>query len=279
MSKQVGGDNSQNYQAENLSINNNAIVLYSVEELSKKLLSSAFGDLPPQTLEQIKHNQKSYFGYLTEELKKLRNDQQELKRVIDTPDFQYSSRQSAIAASKTPVEDLHSNLASLLVKRIAVDKDDLKRIVYNEAITVIDKLTIDELKILALCFLITRTKHQGVQNLTEFIQLLENEVKPFIDFKNTNTQFEHLEYVGVATNSVLTRDIVNIFKENYPAIFPIPTDIEAVLNGYDVGKNLLATWRNSKIKELTLTSVGIAVAISYIEKITNQSFDVDVWIN
>ena len=58
---QKSGADSANLQAgRDIVLNQNQIVLYSVEEIAKKLLMSAFGELPQSTLDQITGNQKSH---------------------------------------------------------------------------------------------------------------------------------------------------------------------------------------------------------------------------
>ena len=90
INNQKSGDNSTNLQAGgNITVNRNAVALYSIEEVSKQLLSSVFGELPEETKTQISQNQKSYFQALSENLQKIVKDSSEVKKVIDSPDFQY----------------------------------------------------------------------------------------------------------------------------------------------------------------------------------------------
>ena len=71
ISNQKSGDNSTNLQAGgSITVNNNAVALYSIEEVSKQLLGSVFGELPEETKTQIAQNQKSYFQALSENLQK-----------------------------------------------------------------------------------------------------------------------------------------------------------------------------------------------------------------
>src|SRR3989344_3598127 len=178
ISNQKSGDNSTNLQAGGaITVNNNAVALYSIEEVSKQLLSSVFGELPEETKTQILQNQKSYFQALSENLQKIVKDGADVKKVIDSPDFQYISKKASISASRSSSTDLHKNLSSLIIQRVNFDNEDLKRIVYNEAIATIEKLTIDQLKILTLCFLFKRTKFNGLTNIEQFKQFLDQNIK------------------------------------------------------------------------------------------------------
>ena len=130
VNNQKSGDNSTNLQAGGgITINNNAVVLYSIEEVSRQLLGSVFGELPDETKTQITQNQKSYFQALCENLQKIIKDSSEIKKVITSPDFQYISKRASVSASRSSSLELHKNLSSLIIQRVNFGNEDLKRIV------------------------------------------------------------------------------------------------------------------------------------------------------
>lgn len=278
---QKSGDTSTNLQAgRDIIMNNSSVIaLYSIEEISKQLLNSVFGEFSEETKMQISKNQKSFSQVLTEKLQNITKDYSEVKKVIDSPDFQYISKKASISASRSSSTDLHKNLSSLIVQRVNFDNEDLKRIVYNEAITTIEKLTVDQLKILTLCFLLKRTKQNGLTNLEQFKQYLEQKIKPFIDFKRTTAEFEHLAYAGCASISIANHDIVGLFKGNYPDIFKDSDNPEGLLAGNDTAIKLIATWKETQIQNMNLTSVGIVIASTFYEQVTNDKINIDIWIN
>lgn len=278
---QKSGDTSTNLQAgRDIIMNNSSVIaLYSIEEISKQLLNSVFGEFSEETKMQISKNQKSFSQVLTEKLQNITKDYSEVKKVIDSPDFQYISKKASISASRSSSTDLHKNLSSLIVQRVNFDNEDLKRIVYNEAITTIEKLTVDQLKILTLCFLLKRTKQNGLTNLEQFKQYLEQKIKPFIDFKRTTAEFEHLAYAGCASISIASHDIVGLFKGNYPDIFKDSDNPEGLLAGNDTAIKLIATWKETQIQNMNLTSVGIVIASTFYEQVTNDKINIDIWIN
>ncbi len=280
INNQKSGDNSTNLQVGGaITVNNNAIVLYSIEEVSKQLLGSVFGELPDETKTQITQNQKSYFQALTENLQKIVKDSSNLKKVIDSPDFQYISKKASISASRSSSIDLHKNLSSLVVQRVNFDNEDLKRIVYDEAITTIEKLTTDQLKILTLCFLLKRTKLSGLTNLEQFKQYLEQKIKPFIDFKRTTAEFEHLTYAGCASISIASHDIAGLFKENYPDIFKDTDNPEELLASNHTAMKLISAWKETQIQNMNLTSVGIVIASTFYEQTIGDRINIDIWTN
>ncbi len=280
ISNQNSGDNSTNLQAGgSITVNSNAVVLYSIEEVSKHLLSSVFGELPEETKTQILQNQKSYFQTLSENLQKIVKESGDIKKVIDSPDFQYISKKAAISASRSSSLDLHKNLSSLIIQRVNFDNEDLKRIVYNEAISTIEKLTTTQLKILTLCFLLKRTKLNGLNNIDQFKQYLEQSIKPFIDFKRTTAEFEHIAYSGCASISISSHDIDGLFKANYPDIFKEADNPEELLAGNDTATKLISVWKETQIQNMNLTSVGIVIASTFYEQITGDRINIDIWIN
>ena len=280
INNQKSGDNSANLQAGGaITVNNNAVALYSIEEVSKQLLGSVFGELPDETKTQITQNQKSYFQALSENLQKIVKDSSDLKKIIESPDFQFISKKASISASRSSSTDLHKNLSSLIIQRVNFDSEDLKRIVYNEAITTIEKLTTDQLKILTLCFLFKRTKFNGLTNIEQFKQFLDQKIKPFIDFKRTTAEFEHLAYTGCASISIASHDIVGLFKGNYADIFKDTDNPEELLAGNATATKLISAWKDTQIQNMNLTSVGIVIASTYYEQITNDRMNIDIWIN
>lgn len=280
ISNQKSGDNSTNLQAGGaITVNNNSVALYSIEEVSKQLLASVFGELPDETKLLITQNQKSYFQALTENLQKVVKGAEDVKKIVDSPDFQYISKTASISASRSPSPDLHKNLSSLIIQRVNFDNEDLKRIVFNEAITTIEKLTTDQLKILTLCFLIKRTKNNGLLDLDQFKQYINQKIKPFVDFKRTTAEFEHLAYTGCASISIASNDVVSIFKSNYSSVFPDDTSPEETLADNETATALFSAWKDTQIQNMNLTSVGIVIASTYYEQVTGDRINIDIWIN
>ncbi|MDD5625553.1 MAG: hypothetical protein PHG83_00085 [Patescibacteria group bacterium] len=260
--------------------NTKSVALYSIEEVAKQLMGSVFGELPEDTKKQIESNQKSYFQVLSENIGKIIKQQEELEKVVSSPDFQYISKNATISASRSSSMELHKNLSSLIVQRINNDKEDLKRIVYNEAILTINKLTNDQLKILTLCFLILRTKMSGLTNLVYFNQYLEQRIKLFVDFKKTTAEFEHLAYTGCASISdIASHDIISLLKSNYPDIFKDDNTPDKLLVNNETATKLMAVWKDTQIKNMSLTSVGIVIASTFYEQVTGDSINIDIWIN
>lgn len=269
---------------------------------------------------------------------------------LKEPDTQVALIEAAKIAGRKQNTELRDLLANLVINRIKNDKtgkEELKNIVYNEAITTVNKLTIDQLKIITLCYLLRYTSYSGVTSWETFNDYLNKLIKPFLEFKNTNAEFQHIEYAGCGSIGIGTWDLVNIYRLQYSLLFlklipkedidnlNIPenikneilsldlkenkyfirvgnktdlekylteksTDIELnkklvslyesniknnneikekILNETDVGKEVLNLWDNTFLKNLSLTTVGIAIAITYFEQTVGKKVDINIWIN
>ncbi len=229
---QLSGNDSTNLQAGRDIVVNQSVVLCSTEELAKQLMLSVFVELPLETKKQIENNHQSYFGALSENLKEVYKQKEELKKVIDSPDFQYVSKNAVISASRSSSSELHRNLSTLIAKRINNDHDDLKRIVYDEAIITVDKLTRDQLQIMALCYLLRDTSYSGIVSWETYEKYLDLHIKPFLGFKSTVAEFQHIQYTGCGTLSARPWDIVWNHKELYSFLFAnaIPKSLIDSLN-------------------------------------------------
>lgn len=226
--KQQSGDNSTNLQASGDIVITNTTALYSIEEVAKQLLNSAFGELPDETKKQIKQNQKSYFDVLSENLSKINKGNEELKKVIESPDFQYISKQASISASRSSSQDLHKNLSSLIAHRINNDEDDLKKIVYNEAITTLDKLTIDQIKIITLCYLLKYTCNKGIRSFKDYKDYFDNQLALFANYKENNSAYQHIEYCGCGSTGIGSWNLIDIHRYEYSELFIKPLTQEEI---------------------------------------------------
>lgn len=159
-------------------------------------------------------------GYISSEMKEL--SKSEINRLSD-PDTQLALRDSMFAIGRRSEEEVRAVLKKLVVRRIKDDKkassETLKNLVFNEAISTVAKLTVDQLKIITLCYILRYTKIEKITSWEAFEKYLNTQILPFIDFKNTHTEFQHIEYTSCGGLSALSWDFLNAFKEYYGFIF------------------------------------------------------------
>lgn len=156
---------------------------------------------------------------LKEKLKIL--PEQEISKLKE-PDTQLTLMEAAKISGRKQNEELRNLLANLVVSRIQNDKsgkEELKNIVYNEAISTINKLTLDQLKIITLCYLLRYTSYGGIVSWDAFKTYLNTHINPFLGFKDTNAEFQHIEYAGCGSIGIGSWDIINIYKKQYSFLF------------------------------------------------------------
>lgn len=275
---------------------------------------------------------------------------EELSKFRD-PDTQYILKQACLISGRKKSDEFRSILSDLVIKRIRSNGEDsdLMDIVYNESILTIGKLTDDQLKILAICYQLQYTRKTNLSSWEDLNSYFNTQIKPFADFKNTKSEFDHIVYSGCGTIASLRQSSIdNNLKVNYSLLFikdlVFKSEIESFkidkedmnelfsqskdsdllyhqkfnigdLNQYlkdkgvakeiinkiqevciqhldnddalrskvigrtDFGKEIFKLWDDSKIKSLSLTSVGIAIAASYLEKKVGVELDMKIWIN
>jgi len=180
-----------------------------------------------QKLIEFKDEAVATFDKRTDEFKKLLSEkikdlpEQDMGKLRE-PDTQIALLEAAKISGRKPNEELRNLLANLVVSRIKNDKtgkEELKNIVYNEAISTVSKITIDQLKIITLCYLARYTSYGGIVSWDTFKNYLNTHIKPFIHFKNTNAEFQHIEYAGCGSIGISSRDLINIHKQQYSFLF------------------------------------------------------------
>jgi hypothetical protein len=72
---------------------------------------------------------------------------------------------------------------------------------------------------------------------------------------------------------------VDIFKRHYGNIFKDDESLKTLLLNDETAIKLLSVWQETPIKRMELTSIGIAIASSYLEQITKDKIDIDCLIN
>lgn len=138
------------------------------------------------------------------------------------PDVQLALMEATKISGRKQSGELRNLLADLVVSRIKNDsqgKEELKNIVYNEAISTVNKITIDQLKIITLCYLLHYTSYNAIISWDTFKTYIETHLKPFLDFKNTEAEFQHIEYASCGSLSIGSWDFINIYRQQYSFLF------------------------------------------------------------
>lgn len=142
-------------------------------------------------------------------------DADKIEKLSD-PDVQAVLTESIMEAGRKNDKELHEHLSRLMIERIQVDDNDLKRIVYNEAIKTIGKLTINQLKIITTCLLLRYITDNNLTSLEAFEEYIKKYIFPFLDFKDSFADFQHIEYTGCGSiMGVGSWDFMKRIKDSY----------------------------------------------------------------
>ena len=105
----------------------------------------------------------------------------------------------------------------------------MKKIVYNEAIQTISKLTINQLKILTTCLLLRYIIQGNLTELEAYAEYLKRYALPFLDFDSTAADFQHIEYTGCGSSSgVGSWSYLKKIKLEYPQFLHFKISVKDV---------------------------------------------------
>lgn len=208
------------------------------------------------------------------------------KRIITDkfkdPDVQALLNDALISASRKGEKSHPELLSKLIVEKVSSGNSDLKDIVISEAIDVIPKLTKQQIALMCGVFIL---KDMQISSpLGEVIYLLSRFHDKFekafgLDFNLSNTNLNHISYTGACNyNDFMGIDAIDAYLGKYNN-FGAANKIEAQAKVKAVAPsihNFLEKINTPTIGGITLTSVGLAIAITAINEI--QQIEYSNWI-
>lgn len=212
---QRAGDNSNNIQ-----VHGNLIIGISSEEARRiaiEIFNENFLKLQSEASaiaqKRVDELMASFFDKLAVQQDTLNMD------VFKTPDMQYVLFGAQRDYARHGNKGLADLLVDLLVKRVQVDSDELKKIVLNEALLVAPKITIKQLNAISIRFLIAYSRSMLINNIETFNNYLTTQILPFCtDLATAPSDYQHIEYAGCGSVGVLQNDISNLLKSNYSGV-------------------------------------------------------------
>lgn len=216
--KQAGGDGSTNLQAQSMIIHQ-GITYSEAKEIALDVYKS--------NALQLSDDAKKVAIYRAEELsndffKKLTENNKAAISEMAKPGMQSALYEAQKQYAKTGDKDLEGLLVDILVERASIPDRNIQQIVLDEALIVAGKLTVEQMNVLTLNFMISQTSNTNINNPQSFSDFLKMQIIPFTDKLNDNSScYLHLEYAGcgsiMETNSM--HPIELILKQKYSAVF------------------------------------------------------------
>lgn len=146
-----------------------------------------------------------------------------LEPKLQEPSVQSTMYNAQKEFAKTGDTNLKEQLIDLLIQRIDSEERSLKQIVLDEAISIIPKLTQDQINILSLVFSAVYCNHQDIVNLPSLINHINNRLIKFYPIGKTSYSFfTHLQFTGCCTmlsGGSSYKPFDEIFKRKYKGFF------------------------------------------------------------
>ncbi|MGI0041430.1 MAG: LPO_1073/Vpar_1526 family protein [Nitrosopumilaceae archaeon] len=212
----IGSGNQLITQSGNINVGITSIS--EARELVQTLFKENFPKLRAIAAETALQNIKKFENAFAEKISSTLKPEA-IKNLSD-PDIQYVLTQSILQAGRRDKKNLREDLSYLIVERIKNHGDNLKSIVYNEAIETIGKLSTDGLKIICLCFILRYaiiTEISSINQLNEVLKKLE----PLLDFNNTDAEFQHIVYSGCGESGIGSWSYARVIQLSYPQLLPL----------------------------------------------------------
>jgi hypothetical protein len=217
-SSQESGSNSINIQqSQNVNI---GLSYTESKELFSDLFEKNFPHFRKIAQEEAEKNIEKLSAKFADKVNGLKSFD---SKILETPDFHFNLYKSIEIGARNGNEELHLFLATLLVKRIQFDKNDTKRVILNESITTIEKVSINQLKILTFSFLFfIYFKVSQSKNWQDFNEYIEEYIEPFMDYDYRLIDVQHLIYSNCSTMELGlgTPSLSQILKSAFPVLYP-----------------------------------------------------------
>jgi hypothetical protein len=215
--KQTSGDNSQNIQvAGNL-------VFGITEQRAREIAVEIYQDNFIKLSKEAHDTAIARVNELVDDfLVKLHERSPSGLDSLKDPGMQAALYTAQKEYAKTGDKNLEETLVEMLVDRAANTERDFKQIVLDESISTVSKLTPEQLDILTLIFILTRSIKNSVRDIPSFTQYLKGYILPFVSsLTKEQASYDHLVYSGCSSIMSIAYDVKleNILKNRYKAFF------------------------------------------------------------
>lgn len=266
------GDGSTNIQGKTVNVTNNGLSYSEVKEVAMDVFKSNFYELGESAAKTARERAEQMTNDYLEKLEKVSPNS--ISNVND-PDVQYAIYSAQMHHARLGNKEISKLLVDILVNRTKIVDETLMRLVLNESIEVIPKLTLRQIDALTFLFIVGNVSYSG--SLEEYISMM----MPFSKSLSLEpTFYQHLQYTGCISISIGEKDFNTIIKNRFPDKLEksgVNVTDELLAIDTNVGK-VQHYWKDSLAKNSTLTSVGIAVAHANFVNKSGIKADLSIWI-
>ncbi|MDP5147778.1 hypothetical protein ORI98_15155 [Shewanella sp. ULN5] len=274
-------ENSTAIQATGNVTVNNGLSVAEVKELCLLFLKDNFPALREEAIREAEGNVREFAQELEQKI--VQNAQFITLEKFKDPDVQAAINDAVQSSARRGKKANTSVLVDLISERASVSSSDFKDIVLSEAVNVVPKLTREQISYLSFIHYMTHCGRNGLQHVSQlepFSIMALNAVSA--GFGLSDSQKRHIQFAG--TCSIMSMMHIDIYDGWINSLFKSLgyTDKEKFKS--DVAqfspstKKLLEEFdKDSKGGQVTLTSVGQAIAIANLSKSLGR-LDYSIWI-
>ncbi|MEK3821358.1 LPO_1073/Vpar_1526 family protein [Cytobacillus sp. FSL W8-0315] len=268
------GDHSTNIQGNKVTVNQQSGLDYlQVRQVAMDVFKSNFYDLGDKVEKLVNDRAEEVLNkYLT----KLEEESPEAVENTVDPDVRYAIYEVQKSHARRGENDISDLLVDILIQRTTNQNESFVKLVLNEALEIIPKLTIKQIDVLSFIFMFRYLVFVRPISFAAFYNTI-NEIIKSEEIPNNEIFYQHLQYSGCLSISIGSATSKTIM-ENRESHF-IDDDIKPTISSYGNFPIYLHKWDNTKLCNSSLTSVGIAIAISNIKRKTGLDLDLRMWVH
>lgn len=261
-------------------INVYGLSVSDVRELCALFLKQNFPKLREEANRVAEENVRA-FGFALEERIIAHVEKIQFEKLSD-PDVQAAINDAVLASARRGAAANPSVLCSLLAERMAKESDDYKDMVLSEAISVVAKLNAEQIALLSYVHFVRKVIFSTAVHVAQLEEVGITGLKfSPRGFGLSASKKQHLEYVGVASNSqFFRRDIYEVLLQEYKGLGFVDASafklaVEQAAPSY---AKLLEAYTAENLFFINLTSVGEAIALANIIGYIPY-LDFKIWLN
>lgn len=274
-------ENSSAIQAAGNVTVNNGLSVTEVKELCLLFLKDNFPALRDEAVREAEVNVREFAQELEEKI--VQNAQFITLDKFKDPDVQAAINDAVQASARRGKKANTNVLVDLITERASVSASDFKDIVLSEAVLVVPKLTKEQISYLSFIHYMTHCGRNGLQHVSQLEPLSRMALNAVsAGFNLSDSQKRHIQFAG--TCSIVSMMHIDIYEGWTNTLFKglgykdkekLKSDVaqfspstKILLEEFD---------KDSKGGQVTLTSVGQAIAIANLSKSIGR-LDYSIWI-
>lgn len=268
----TAGNCSTNIQGKEVHVVNNGLGYAEVKEVVMDVFKANFYELGEKANQIARERAEEI---LDEFLEKLNEVSPSLIEKTEDPDLQYAIFETQKSHARLGDNEISDLLVDVLIDRTINQEESFKKLVLNEALTVIPKLTINQIDILSLIYVFRYLSFLINIPFEHYYTFL----RPFINtvsVPNDEMFYQHLQFCGCISISIGSSQAESIMERKIPGLNK--DSIKEKYTQYPELTTFMNKWDATKLCNSSLTSVGLAIALSNIKRRTGATFDLDLWI-